>query len=112
AEISAGGLPYWLMKEKDVVLRNRIDGDFVYSKEYMQHLKDWYGKVLPIVREFDNLILIQIENEYSTNGGENEYIKELYDIVRSYGINVPIFHNDAYIAGMYADDVDIYACDI
>lgn len=112
AEISAGGLPYWLMKEKDVVLRNRIDGDFVYSKEYMQHLKDWYGKVLPIVREFDNLILIQIENEYSTNGGENEYIKELYDIVRSYGVNVPIFHNDAYIAGMYADDVDIYACDI
>ena len=111
-EISAGGLPYWLMKEKDVVLRNRIDGDFIYSKPYMQHLRDWYGKVLPVVKDFDNLILIQIENEYSTNGGENEYIKELYEIVRSYDIKVPIFHNDAYIAGLYADDVDIYACDI
>ncbi len=112
AEVSAGGLPYWLMKEKDVVLRNRIDGDYTYSSAYMEHLKDWYGKVLPIIKDFDNLIALQIENEYSTNGGENEYIKELYQIVRSYGINVPIFHNDAYIAGLYADDVDIYACDI
>ena len=112
AEVSAGGLPYWLMKEKDVVLRNRIDGDYTYSSAYMEHLKNWYGKVLPIIKDFDNLIALQIENEYSTNGGENEYIKELYQIVRSYGINVPIFHNDAYIAGLYSDDVDIYACDI
>ena len=112
AEVSAGGLPYWLMKQKDVVLRNRIDGDYTYSSAYMEHLKGWYGKVLPIIKDFDNLIALQIENEYSTNGGENEYIKELYQIVRSYDINVPIFHNDAYIAGLYADDVDIYACDI
>ena len=111
-EISAGGLPYWLLKEKDVIPRNRIDGDYVYSPSYMKYLKDWYCKVLPVVKDFDNLIAVQIENEYSTNGGENEYIKELYDIVRSCGINVPVFHNDAYIAGLYADDVDIYACDI
>ena len=112
AEVSAGGLPYWLLKDKDVIPRNRKDGDYIYSKAYMDNLKDWYGKVLPIVKDFDNLIAIQIENEYSTNGGEVEYLQELYQIVRSYGINVPIFHNDAYIAGLYADVVDIYACDI
>ena len=38
-EISAGGLPYWLLKEKDVIPRNRIDGDYVYSPSYMKYLK-------------------------------------------------------------------------
>lgn len=111
-EVSAGGFPYWLLKEKDVVVRNRIDGNYVYSRPYMEQLKNWYGAVLPMVAEFDNLILVQIENEYSTNGGEEGYMQELYDLVRSYGIKVPIFHNDAYIAGLYVDVVDIYACDI
>ena len=111
-EVSAGGFPYWLLKQEDVVVRNRIDGDYTYSPIYMEHLKIWYDTVLPIVKDFDNLILMQIENEYSTNGCETEYMQELYELVRKNGITVPIFHNDAYIAGLYADVVDIYACDL
>lgn len=111
-EISAGGIPYWLLKDKDAVIRNRKDGDYIYSKNYMQALKTWYGALLPIIKDFDNVILIQVENEYSTNGGETEYIEELAQMVRKAGIKAPIFHNDAYIAGMYNDVLDIYACDI
>ncbi len=79
---------------------------------FMNALKSWYGALLPIINQFDNVILIQVENEYSTNGGETEYIEELVQIVRESGIKAPIFHNDAYIAGLYSDVVDIYACDI
>lgn len=111
-EISAGGIPYWLLKDKTAVIRNRKEGDYIYSKSYMNALKSWYGALLPIIKEFDNVILIQVENEYSTNGGETEYIEELVQIVRDSEIKAPIFHNDAYIAGLYSDVVDIYACDI
>ncbi|MBE7706620.1 MAG: hypothetical protein E7Z91_05205 [Cyanobacteria bacterium SIG30] len=113
AEISAGGIPYWLLKEKDVIPRNRQNGDYKYSKVYMDYLREWYSQVLPIVVEYNDIIIAyQIENEYSTNECETEYMEELYQIAREAGITAPIFHNDAYIAGLYADVVDIYACDL
>ncbi|MBR1976929.1 beta-galactosidase, partial [bacterium] len=112
AEVSAGGIPYWLLKEKDVVLRNRDNGNYIYSPKYMEEVKKWYAKIVPIINKFDNVILFQIENEYSTNGGEEEYIKELYDYSKELGVKAPIFHNDAYIAGLYSNVVDIYACDL
>ena len=71
AETSAGGIPYWLLKNREAVIRNRKDGDYIYSKHYMDALKSWYNTLLPVIKEFDNVILIQVENEYSTNGGEN-----------------------------------------
>ncbi len=113
AEISAGGIPYWLLKEDGVIPRNRENGDFKYSKPYMEALREWYNKILPIVTKFNDIIVaFQVENEYSTNECETEYIEELYAISREGGITAPIFHNDAYIAGLYADVVDIYACDL
>lgn len=112
AEISAGGFPKWLLNEPDVILRNRVGGDYQYSPKYMEFLKDWYKQIIPIINNFDNIIAFQIENEYSTNMAEEDYMKELYDIVREMGVTAPIFHNDAYSAGLYADIVDIYACDI
>lgn len=111
-EVSAGGIPYWLLKDKTAAIRNRKDGDYIYSASYMKALKDWYNAILPVIKDFDNVVLIQVENEYSTNGGETEYIDELVQIVRDSGVKAPIFHNDAYIAGLYADNVDLYACDI
>ncbi len=112
AELSGGGIPYWLFKDKSAVIRNRKNGDYIYSKSFMNALKGWYDALLPQIKDFDNVILIQVENEYSTNGGEIEYIEELKENVKSYGIKAPVFHNDAYIAGLYNDAVDIYACDV
>jgi len=111
-ELSAGGIPYRLLKNKKAIIRNRIEGSYCYSKDYMDALKSWLGALLPILKGFDNIIAIQVENEYSTDGGETEYIEELVKIVKEAGIKAPVFHNDAYIAGMYADVVDMYACDV
>ncbi|MCQ2789454.1 MAG: beta-galactosidase [bacterium] len=112
AEISAGGLPLWLLKEKDVVPRNRINSTYHYSPKYMEYIKEWYDHIIPIIKEFDNVILFQIENEYSTDEMDETYLKELYQMARDRGITCPIFHNDAFNAGLWADVVDIYGSDI
>lgn len=112
AEVNAGGLPYWVLKKKGVIPRNRIGTEYHYSPEYMDFVTQWYDQVLPIVSKFDNIIAFQIENEYATDEMDESYMRELYLMARQRGITCPIFHNDAYCAGLWADMLDIYACDI
>lgn len=111
AEVSAGGFPGWILSDPNVILRNRQNNDFVYSKDYMKYVKEWYEKIIPIVNQCNNVIALQVENEYSTNEAEPEYMQELIDIVRSLGCSLPLLHNDMYAAGLYEDLVDIYAID-
>ncbi len=112
AEVNAGGLPFWLLKMEDVVPRNRIGTEYKYSPKYMKYIAQWYDQIIPIINEFDNVILFQIENEYATDTMEEEYMRELYKMARDRGVTCPIFHNDAYFAGLWADCVDIYALDL
>ncbi|MBR1775865.1 beta-galactosidase [bacterium] len=112
AEVNAGGLPFWLLRMEDVVPRNRVGTEYRYSPKYMQYISEWYDHIIPIIKEFDNVILFQIENEYATDTMEEDYMKELYKMVRDRGITCPIFHNDAYFAGLWADCIDIYALDL
>lgn len=112
AEVNAGGLPFWLLKKENVIPRNRIGSEYHYSPEYMDFVKEWYNQIIPIINGFDNVIAFQIENEYATDEMDEEYMRELYQMARERGITCPIFHNDAYNAGLWADLLDIYACDI
>lgn len=112
AEVNAGGIPFWVLKNKKVIPRNRIGSEYHYSPEYMDFIREWYDKIIPIVNDFDNVIAFQIENEYATDEMDEEYMRELYQMARDRGITCPIFHNDAYNAGLWADIIDIYACDI
>ena len=112
AEVNAGGLPFWLLKMEDVTPRNRIGTEYHYSEKYMEYIAEWYDHIIPIIKEFDNVILFQIENEYATDTMEEDYMRTLYKMARDRGITCPIFHNDAYFAGLWADCVDIYALDL
>ncbi len=112
AEVNAGGLPFWLLRMEDVTPRNRIGTTYHYSEKYMECIAEWYDQIIPIIREFDNVILFQIENEYATDTMEEDYMRQLYQMARDRGITCPIFHNDAYFAGLWADCVDIYALDL
>ena len=112
AEVNAGGLPFWLLQKEDVIPRNRIGTGYKYSPQYMKYIEQWYDQIIPIINEFDNVILFQIENEYATDTMEEDYMRELYKMARERGIKCPIFHNDAYFAGLWADCVDIYALDL
>ena len=112
AEVNAGGLPFWLLRMEDVIPRNRKGTEYHYSEKYMEYIAEWYDHIIPIIREFDNIILFQIENEYATDTMEEDYMRKLYQMARDRGITCPIFHNDAYFAGLWADCVDIYALDL
>ena len=112
AEVNAGGLPFWLLKMNDVIPRNRVGTEYKYSEKYMEYIAQWYDKIIPIINEFDNVILFQIENEYATDSMDDCYMKKLYSMARERGVTCPIFHNDAYFAGLWADCVDIYALDL
>lgn len=112
AEVNAGGLPFWLLKDENVIPRNRIGTEYKYSPKYMEYIAEWYDHIIPIINEFDNVILFQIENEYATDTMEEDYMRELYKMARERGVKCPIFHNDAYFAGLWADCVDIYALDL
>lgn len=111
-EVNAGGLPFWLLKDEEVIPRNRIGTEYKYSPKYMEYIAQWYDQIIPVINEFDNVILFQIENEYATDSMEEDYMRELYKMARERGVKCPIFHNDAYFAGLWADCVDIYALDL
>lgn len=112
AEVNAGGLPFWLLRMEDIIPRNRIGTEYQYSEKYMEYIAEWYDNIIPIINEFDNVILFQIENEYATDTMEEDYMRQLYQMARDRGITCPIFHNDAYFAGLWADCLDIYALDL
>lgn len=111
AEVSGGGFPMWLLAKKQLPLRNRREGRFEWSDEYMAYVRQWWSQILPIVNAFDNVLMLQIENEYSTLEMEPDYMQALYEMARSLGVTVPLSHNDLFIAGLYADIVDLYAFD-
>jgi len=111
AETTRGGLPGWLITQPDVILRNRIDGEYHASPQYMAFVAEWFNHILPFLKGRDNLLMIQVENEYSTLEMEPDYMQALIDIIRNHGIHSPTMHNDFYAAGLYADLVDIYAVD-
>jgi hypothetical protein len=111
AETSGGGFPGWLLARRDLPLRNRVAGNFVWSDEYMGFVREWWTHLLPLINASPNVILLQIENEYATPEMEPDTIQSLYALARELGVHVPLFHNDLYIAGLYEDLVDIYAFD-
>jgi hypothetical protein len=121
SEIDGGGFPGWLIAKRNVVLRCRKNGWFKYSPEYIKYVRQWFEQIVPRIAKHKNVILFQIENEYSSfaafrgalrklvqkvsgafpvtkipfrNKKSKKYLKELYQISRELGIKVPIFHND------------------
>ncbi|MCR4635655.1 MAG: beta-galactosidase [Butyrivibrio sp.] len=92
AEWEFGGFPAWLLKEDGMKLRCTY-------KPYLDHVKRYYDTLMPYIKKYtyDNggpVIMMQIENEYGYYGDDHEYMKWLYELIRSYGIEVPLFTSD------------------
>jgi beta-galactosidase len=111
AEVDGGGHPAWLLNRHDVPLRCRQSGRHADSPEYLRYARQWYEQIVPRFARRPNLILAQIENEYVTEDMEPGYMQTLYNWLRELGVTVPIFHNDIWAAGCWADLVDIYGVD-
>lgn len=72
AEWEFGGYPYWLEKEKGLVVRSK---ETQYLKEYEKYIKEVGKQLAPLqVNHGGNILMVQIENEYGSYGNDKEYL--------------------------------------
>jgi beta-galactosidase len=93
AEWEMGGLPWWLLKKKDIKLREQDP----YYMERTRLFMNEVGKQLADLQitKGGNIIMVQVENEYGSFGTDKPYIAEIRDIVKGAGFtDVPLFQCD------------------
>ena len=89
AEWEMGGLPWWLLKNKDIDLRSR---DSVFIAKSTAWLKE-VGRVLaPMqITQGGPIIMTQVENEYGYYSNDAEYMGVMRQAVIDAGFDVPLF---------------------
>ncbi|WP_207495827.1 beta-galactosidase [Aridibaculum aurantiacum] len=94
AEWDMGGLPWWLLKKKDIQVRTLKDAYFMdRTKKFLAEA----GKQLaPLqIQNGGNIIMVQVENEYASFGSEQPYMEAIRDAVRASGFDkVQLFRCD------------------
>ena len=93
AEWEMGGLPWWLLKKKDIRLRERDP----YFLERVRLFEKEVGKQLAslTIENGGPIIMVQVENEYGSYGEDKPYVSEIRDIVRQSGFDkVALFQCD------------------
>ena len=93
AEWEMGGLPWWLLKKKDIRLRERDP----YFMERVRLFEKEVGKQLSslTIENGGPIIMVQVENEYGSYGEDKPYVSEIRDIVRESGFDkVTLFQCD------------------
>lgn len=89
AEWEFGGLPYWLMKERDIAIRSS-------DPVFMAHLRSYTER---LCREFvpylstngGPIIAVAVENEYGSFGTDQEYLKLTRQMLEEFGVDVPFY---------------------
>ena len=93
AEWEMGGLPWWLLKKKDIRLRE----DDPYFIERVKLFEKKVGEQLaPLtIQNGGPIIMVQVENEYGSYGESKPYVSKIRDIVKSSGFDkVTLFQCD------------------
>ncbi len=81
AEWEMGGLPWWLLKKKDIRLREQ-------DPYFMERVKIFEEKVAqqlaPLtIQNGGPIIMVQVENEYGSYGEDKAYISEIRDVLKA-----------------------------
>ena len=92
AEWEFGGLPAWLLKDRNMRLR-------VSYKPFMDAVEDYYKVLMPVITKYQidrggNVILMQVENEYGYYANDHEYMSFMVDLMRKLGVTVPLITSD------------------
>ncbi|MBO5205085.1 MAG: beta-galactosidase, partial [Prevotella sp.] len=93
AEWEMGGLPWWLLKQKDIRLREQHP----YFMERVRLFEKKVGEQLaPLtIQNGGPIIMVQVENEYGSYGEDKAYVSAIRDIVRESGFgDVALFQCD------------------
>lgn len=93
AEWEMGGLPWWLLKKKDIRLRESDPYFMERVAMFEKALAEQVGHLT--IAEGGPIIMIQVENEYGAYGEDREYVAGVRDIIRSnFGDDVLLFQCD------------------
>jgi len=72
AEWEFGGYPYWLQKEKGLVVRSR---EPQYLEAYENYIRQVGKQLAPLlVTHGGNILMVQVENEYGSYSNDKEYL--------------------------------------
>ena len=93
AEWEMGGLPWWLLKKKDIRLREN-DAFFIERVDKFQKaLAEQVGDLT--ITNNGPIIMVQVENEYGSYGVDKRYVANIRDMLRkNFGKDVTLFQCD------------------
>ena len=93
AEWEMGGLPWWLLKKKDIRVREQDP----YFMERVKIFEEKVGEQLAglTIQKGGPIIMVQVENEYGSYGEDKPYVSAIRDCLR----------------GIYGKDLALFQCD-
>ena len=93
AEWEMGGLPWWLLKKKDIRLREQDPYFMERYRIFAKKLNEQIGELT--IENGGPIIMVQVENEYGSYGEDKPYVSAIRDIIRESGFNkVTLFQCD------------------
>lgn len=92
AEWDFGGLPAWLLKDKNMQIR-------CMYPDYLKCVERFYKELLPrlfphLESQGGNIIAMQVENEYGSYGNDKDYLRYVEKLTRDCGIDCLLFTSD------------------
>ena len=98
SEWDFGGLPAWLLKDKDLVLRTS-------DPKYLAEVKRYYDRLIPVFLPYLStkngpIIAVCIENEYGSYGNDHNYLNTIANMLKMGGVDVPLYTTDGLSAQM------------
>lgn len=98
AEWDFGGLPAWLLKDKNMKLR-------CFYKPYLDAVERFYNELLPRLKPFLStnggpVIAMQIENEYGSYSNDKKYLNYIKSLFEKNDIDVLLFTSDGNLDAM------------
>ena len=93
AEWEMGGLPWWLLKKKDIRLREEdpyfLEKVDIFQKKIAEQVGDL------TIDKGGPVIMVQVENEYGSYGIDKQYVSAIRDIIRKhFGSDITLFQCD------------------
>lgn len=93
AEWEMGGLPWWLLKKKDIRLREQDPYFMERYRIFAKKLGEQFGDLT--IEKGGPIIMVQVENEYGSYGEDKPYVAAIRDIIRESGFDkVTLFQCD------------------
>lgn len=91
-EWDMGGIPWWLLKNADVKIRCSDESYMKYVRRYTKRLCEEFVPLLST--NGGPIIAVAVENEYGSFGNDSDYIREMVQLLKDNGVDVPLYSAD------------------